>query len=139
MQKLEDDMNGGDDAIARIEALIEAGHTKLAPVLRMMIELQGCKRDFSDGNVIVGIAFNAIDRLLDGLEASAPATPSAPMSADEFGRRARLLAANVMEIGFDEQGQFEFHDIMDCQVQARRLLTGVDEGPYTGRTDEKHS
>jgi hypothetical protein len=124
-----------EKAVALAEELIGAGRTDLVPVIRQLSDLDMCVREFSDGTVVAGLALRAIETLLDAIDCGPEAPASMP--PDEFTRRARLLAADVMQIGFDEQGHFEFHDIMACQVAARRVLTGVDEGSYTGREDER--
>ena len=54
----------------------------------------------------------------------------------DFESRARLLCADLLELGFDEHGRWEFNDVMRAQHDARRILTGVDEGPYV--PDNEH-
>lgn len=124
-----------EQAIERIEQLVADLYPEAASAIKPLCEANACLRDFDGAEVGAGFVLQALEVILQVI--GQPPRASTVMPQDEFSRRARLLAADVMEISFDDSGNFEYHDIMACQVSARRLLTGVDEGPYTGRQDEE--
>lgn len=132
---MSNEMNDGSTSIERVEQLIEAGHTKLAPALRHMYALRECIRDFSDADPIVGIAFNAIDRILAGFDPNA-ATPVAGDGAPStFDERARALCADLLEISIDGNLHQYAQLLRGLQLEARSLLTG-ESYEYLKTTDD---
>lgn len=128
-----------DQRAEELEALIQRGHTKLVGVLRAVVackgELQGLEghggRDFViSGRIIANQLLRAVDSMIDHLE-NTPAQHGTAAD-DRFVDRARVLAADVMALATDENGEWPYHAVQRARHDARRLLTGVDEGPYSG-------
>lgn len=123
----------------RLEALVHAGHVTLVGAIRELATVQGSLNEYGLhmlGDDAQGQAERMVWEMLHVLEPVVTALEEAHRTSqessarDEFEKRARLLAADTMQLGFDDNGHWEFDDIMRIQHDARRLLTGVDEGPY---------
>lgn len=117
-----------DGRLDRMEELIKQGKTDLVTAMRQLSEFREMVQQFTDGEVFGFALLEVIDPLLNSVEST-----SQPATREPIERQAKLLAADVIELGFDDDGHYDFHSIMELKTAARRLLTGVDEGPYTGR------
>jgi hypothetical protein len=130
-----------DQHAEALEALIERGHTKLVGVLRAVLackgELQALEgqggRDFvTSGNIIAKLLLGAVESMIEHLENAHTGDKHAVPHDERFADRARLLAADVIALTTDLNGEWPYHAVQRARHDARRLLIGVDEGPYEG-------